>query len=106
MQIEFLFFEDCPSHDDALARLRQVMAEEGIDAPVEVIQVETDDEAQAQRFTGSPTIRINGQDIDPPPEDAGYYLSCRVYRHADGRFSPLPSVDMIRGALQKAGSKA
>ena len=55
MQIEFLFFEDCPSHDDALARLRQVMAEEGIDAPVEVIQVETDDEAQAQRFTGSPT---------------------------------------------------
>ena len=51
---------------------------------------------------GSPTILIDGEDIDPPPIDAYAALTCRVYHWADGRFSPLPSPDMIRNALHAA----
>jgi hypothetical protein len=99
IKITFLYFEDCPSHEPALARLREVMAEEGVDAPIEMIRVETEEEAERFQFFGSPTIRINGRDIVPPVEERPG-LACRVYELADGRISPLPSRDMIRRALR------
>lgn len=97
--ITFLYYEDCPSHDAALERLRQVMAEEGLDTEIEIVKVETDEQAQRLHFVGSPTILIDGRDIDPPP-DAYYALTCRAFRLEDGRISPLPSPDMIRRALR------
>ncbi|GAB4509749.1 MAG: hypothetical protein OHK0046_05320 [Anaerolineae bacterium] len=100
MYVEFLYFEDCPSHDVALERLRQVMAEQAIDADVHIIRVETEAEAEQYRFTGSPTIRVNGEDI-APLFDTTYGLACRAYRLEDGRISPLPSVQMIRQALKQ-----
>jgi hypothetical protein len=96
--VSFLYYEECPSHDLALERLREVMDEEGIPGEVEVIKVETEDQARQLRFVGSPTIRVDGQDIDPP-SDPRYALTCRAYRLEDGRISPLPSKDMIRRAL-------
>jgi MarR-like DNA-binding transcriptional regulator SgrR of sgrS sRNA len=99
--ITFLYYEECPSHDAALERLRQVMAEEGVQAEIEIIKVETDEQAQRLRFVGSPTIIVGGQDIDPPPPDAYYALTCRAYRLEDGRISPLPSPDLIRRALKR-----
>ena len=66
------------------------------------IDVETEGQAQALRFVGSPTILIDGEDIDPPPNDAFAALTCRVYHWEDGRFSPLPSPDMIRRGLRAA----
>jgi hypothetical protein len=102
VKVDFLYYEDCPSHELALDRLRQVMAEEGVSVKIEVLKVETDEQAQSLRFIGSPTIRINGQDIDPPPADTYYALTCRAYRLEDGRISPLPSPGMIRRALRVA----
>ncbi len=101
MQIQFLYFEDCPSHEAALERLQQVLAEEKIAASIEIIRVETEEQAQEWRFVGSPTIRVNGHDIDPPPANAYYSLTCRAYRREDGRISPLPPVAVIRRALQQ-----
>jgi hypothetical protein len=98
LRVSFLYYEECPSHDLALQRLREVMAEEGIPGEVEVIKVETEEQAHELRFVGSPTIRVDGQDIDPP-SDSHYALTCRAYRLADGRISPLPSKDMIQRAL-------
>ena len=101
MRVSFLYYEECPSHDLALERLREVMAEEGLPGEVEVIKVETEEQAHELRFVGSPTIRVDGQDIDPPT-DSRYALSCRAYRLADGRISPLPSKDMIRRAFRSS----
>jgi hypothetical protein len=98
--ITFLYYEDCPSHDAALERLRQVMTEEGLDTEVEIVKVETDEQAQRLHFVGSPTILIDGQDIDPPPPDAYYALTCRAFHLEDGRISPLPSPNLIRRALR------
>ena len=99
MRVNFLYYEECPSHELALERLREVMAEEGISREVEVFKVETEDQARELRFVGSPTIRVDGQDIDPP-NDSRYALTCRAYRLEDDRISPLPSKDMIRRALR------
>jgi hypothetical protein len=99
MQIEFLYFEDCPSHEQTLERLRQVLREEEISPHIDIIQVETDDQAQQYRFVGSPTIRLDGTDIIPPSHEQ-YALACRAYTLEDGRISPLPSLNMIRQAVQ------
>jgi hypothetical protein len=99
VQVSFLYYEDCPSYDLALERLREVMAEEGIPGEVEVIKVDTEEQARELRFAGSPTIRVDGQDIDPPG-DSHYGLMCRAYRLEDDRISPLPSRDMIGRALR------
>jgi hypothetical protein len=99
VRVSFLYYEDCPSYDLALERLREVMDEEGIPGEVEVVKVETEEQARELRFVGSPTIRVDGQEIDPHI-DPRYALTCRAYRLEDDRTSPLPSKDMIRQAFR------
>ncbi|HET6550909.1 MAG TPA: hypothetical protein VFG79_20765, partial [Solirubrobacter sp.] len=72
----------------------------GADARIVMREIESDEQAVAERFPGSPTIRVDGRDlfpIDDPPS-----LSCRIYRLADGRFSPVPDPDELRAALSRA----
>jgi len=102
LSIQFQYSEDCPSHEAALERLNQALDEEGVQAKVYIVKVDTQAQVRALNFIGSPTILINGVDIDPPPVDAVAALSCRAYRLEDGRISPLPSLQMIRHALQQA----
>lgn len=101
MRVEFLYWEECPSHTEALRRLREVLSEEGVKDKIELIQVDTEDKAQRLRFPGSPTIRFDGVDMTPPVEES-HGLSCRVYLTDDGRVTPLPTTDMIRRALRSA----
>ncbi|MGQ0568475.1 MAG: DF family (seleno)protein [Armatimonadota bacterium] len=99
MRIEFLYWEDCPSHEEALSRLRQVLIEEGLSDIVEVIRIDAQPDADRLGFPGSPTIRIDGVDLQP--EGVGpASLTCRTYRTEIGRLSPLPTPTMIRRALQ------
>lgn len=100
MRIEFLYWEDCPSHADALARLRQVLQEEGLPEDIEVIRVDSQEDADRHDFPGSPTIRFDGVDLQPEGVQGRAMLTCRTFRTETGRLSPLPTTTMIRGALQ------
>jgi hypothetical protein len=102
MKIQFLWWEDCPSHPEAWQRLLEVLADMRIDAPVERIEIRTDEEAERWHFPGSPTIQIDGEDIDPNASQLPTRLTCRLYFKEDGRPSPLPSKEMIKRALQRA----
>lgn len=102
MRIDFLYFEDCPSHEQALERLRKVLNEEAVEAEISVTEVTTEEQALDVEFLGSPTIRVEDRDIDPVLEHPNYALSCRTYHLEDGRISPLPSEAMIRRAVESA----
>jgi hypothetical protein len=102
VRIQFLYEPECSSKDTSLARLREVASEEGHDGPIDVVEVSTDERATTLRFTGSPTIRIDGIDIDPVEDGTRYALTCRGYRLADGRISPYPPKELIRSALREA----
>lgn len=103
LDVELLWWDGCPSIDRALSQLRAALDEAGL-AGVEIRQTEirTDDEARAARFIGSPTIRIDGRDIVPPPADEPPALNCRIYRRRDGRVSPTPDPEDLRDALEEA----
>ena len=102
MRIDFLYFEDCPSHEQALDRLQKVLKEEGVEAEVTVTEVTTEEQALDLEFAGSPTIRIEDRDLDPALQQPNYALTCRTYHLEDGRISPLPSEAMIRRAVKSA----
>lgn len=106
MNIQFLYFPDCPSHEAAMDRLHDVLNDMAQFALIETIRIETEAEAAAYQFVGSPTIRINGEDIVPPAPDATFGLACRVYQWDDGRISPMPSPDMIRRGIEQARENA
>ena len=101
-KVELLYWEGCPSHPQALAQLCEAMEELGLDPEaVEVRHVETDEVAQAEGFVGSPTIRIDGVDVQEPGDEPTA-LTCRIYHRRDGRISPLPDPADVRSALHNA----
>ena len=99
MKIDFLYWDGCPSHPEALELLQTVLAERDLEATVELREVLTDEEAQTLRFPGSPTIRVDGRDVDPAGAEARPALACRIYHLADGRVSPIPSREQLEEAL-------
>ena len=100
--VELLYWDGCPSHPQALAQLREAMAELGLDADaIDVRHVDTDGRAEAEGFVGSPTIRIDGVDVQDPGDDPTA-LTCRIYHRRDGRISPLPDPADVRDALHTA----
>lgn len=97
--IEFLFWEGCPSHPRALTLLEEEMDRLGLEREdLRITEVRTEADAERERFIGSPTIRVDGKDIDDPG-DQHYGLDCRLYYHRDGRPSPLPDKDDLTEAL-------
>ncbi len=101
MRVELLWWEGCPSYPEVRAHLDRLLREEGIDGEVELVEIETDEQARAERFPGSPTIKIDGRDIVPPGEGEPYSLTCRIYRLRDGTISPTPDPEDIREAMKR-----
>lgn len=105
MRVELLYWDGCPSHPQALADLRAAMTELGLDPEtVEVREVGDEEQAQRERFIGSPTIRIDGVDIAEPGAEP-FGLTCRIYHRRDGRVSPTPDPADVRDALTRARAR-
>jgi hypothetical protein len=101
MRVELLWWDGCPSHPEALADLERVLREEHVDAPVQMVEVESDEQAQRERFPGSPTIRLDGEDAIPADPGEPFSLTCRVYRLRDGRISATPDPEDLREAVRR-----
>jgi hypothetical protein len=102
MKIQLYYFDDCPSYQKALDNLKEALRSQELPQEVEMIPVTSEADAHAERFIGSPTIRINGIDIEgPEAEEKGYGYGCRIYAE-NGRSGGWPSVEQIRQALQVA----
>ena len=101
MTVELLYWDGCPSHPEALDQLNRILREEGLQTDVELVEVTSDQQAQRERFPGSPTIRINGEDVIPPGELEPFSLTCRVYRARDGRVTAVPDPEDLREAVRR-----
>jgi hypothetical protein len=99
VRIDFLYWRGCPSHPEARELLGEVLAARGVEAEVVEREVTTDEEAQELAFPGSPTIRVDGRDVDPEGASARPALTCRIYLLPDGRVSPVPTREQLEEAL-------
>ena len=101
MNIEVLYFEGCPNHLTAIEMVREILKSLGRQDEIHQVQVHTQADAQAMAFVGSPSIRINGADIEPWARTAkAFGLSCRTYLDGSQR-SGVPSRKLIRRAISE-----
>jgi hypothetical protein len=100
MQIEVLYFDDCPNHQPTVERIKSVLHEEGCEAKVQEVLVPDVETAQRVHFLGSPTVRVNGIDIEPAAQNRGDFgLMCRRYTGG------VPSQELIRAAIRAASNQ-
>jgi hypothetical protein len=104
MNVEILYFDGCPTYEATERMVREVLAEQDIEAKVRLVAVNTDEEADLLRFPGSPTIRVNGRDISPEgaKEREHWRLGCRVYATPEG-LGGAPTAEMLREVLGTRG---
>jgi len=97
--VELLHFEGCPGHERLLPTVERLVEEVG--GELRVRAVETVEAADAERFLGSPTLRVDGVDVDPGAADrTDFGLKCRIYRSEAGQ-SGVPPEGWIRSALDR-----
>jgi hypothetical protein len=97
--IEVLYFAGCPNREPAVTLARDVARALRVDDAICEVEVATDADAERLRFLGSPTVRVDGVDIDPEAAtQTDYSLSCRMYGS-----SGVPSRDLLVRALEARG---
>ena len=103
--IEVLYVRDCPHYPGTLVLVERVRAELGIDAELRTSLIVDQAAADQARFPGSPTVRVDGRDVEPGSESTTeYVVGCRLYR-LEHRFAGQPEEGWVREALlQAAGS--
>lgn len=97
MRIEVLYVPGCPNYEPAVERLQAVLEPQSLQAEIRSVPISSEDQAKALWFPGSPTIRINGDDVEPA-ETKMPGLACRLYANSTG----IPSEEVLRMALARA----
>ena len=101
MEIEVLYFDSCATWRAAVSDLHEVLSEMGLKEEVRLVRVESREEARRLKFLGSPTVRVNGKDVEPSIASEGFGMECRVY-WVDGRPTGSPPVQWIKDAIAAA----
>jgi hypothetical protein len=99
MLVEILYFDGCPNHEPARALVERVSSELGIKPMIRMVEVPDIETAQRLRFLGSPTVRVDGRDVEPGADDRDQFMfACRVYRTESG-VGGVPDQRWLRDAL-------
>ncbi|HWF49474.1 MAG TPA: hypothetical protein VG294_02425 [Solirubrobacteraceae bacterium] len=104
MNIEFLYFEGCPSAERLLPRVRALLERAGVRDEPQLRLVESIEDAERERFLGSPSLRLDGRDIEPGADArTDFGLKCRLYQTASGTAGTPPDAWVLAaiGAAQR-----
>jgi hypothetical protein len=101
IQVEISFFDECPNVALATDRAREAIARAGAAAEVRLVRLDGEADAVSRRFLGSPTVRVDGLDVDEAAVGrTDFGLQCRVYT-VEGRLEGAPPVAWIEAALRR-----
>ncbi len=101
MEIELLYFDHCATWQTTLADLKQALSQVGREEQVRLVKVESQQEAERLRFLGSPTVRVNGKDVELGIPSDGFGMECRLY-WVEGRPTGSPPLQWIEDAIAAA----
>ena len=105
MKVEVLYFEGCPNYEALLPHLRELLRAADVSTEVELVRVDDSVVAERERFLGSPTLRIDGEDVEPGADRrTGYGLKCRLFETTDG-LRGTPDDKWVLAALRRARGK-
>jgi len=101
MRIEHMFTDDCPNEAETDALVRDAVLDLAPDAEIVSVRVESEDEARRLGFHGSPSVRVDGEDLEGRREGP-FSIACRVYDHGDGMFRGVPPRWLVEAAVLRA----
>jgi hypothetical protein len=102
MKVEVLYLDGCPNHEALLPHLRELLEPHGAGADIELVRVEDADAAERERFLGSPTVRVDGEDVEPgASERTDFGLKCRLFATPGGRLG-VPADEWVLAAVERA----
>jgi hypothetical protein len=101
LRVELLVTPDCPHQEPTRAALHRVLSEGAIETPIQVVLVSTLDDAEFLGFPGSPTVRIDGEDLVPPSAGGPATLACRLYVQPDGTLAGTIPDEVMRSAVKR-----
>ena len=103
VKIELLYFDGCPNFDRLLPRLEELVDEYAPGNRIELRRVESTAAAEQERFLGSPTVRVEGEDVEPSASArSDFGLKCRLYRNGE-QYVDIPAESWIVAALRRPG---
>ena len=99
--MEVLYFDGCPNHEVLLPHLRELVKSSGASTAIELVRVEDAEAAERERFLGSPTVRVDGEDVEPGAADrTDFGLKCRLFATPEG-LRGMPADEWVLAALQR-----
>ncbi len=81
IKIEVQYFKGCPNSETVLQMIKEFISKSKIKLDFEEVLVETQEDAEKYKFRGSPTVLINGNDLEGLEENRTPSLSCRYYQN-------------------------
>jgi hypothetical protein len=101
-RVEILYFEGCPNHEPARMLVERLARQLRIEPEIRLVEIADPDAAVELRFLGSPTVRVDGVDVEPGAEERrDFALACRIYR-SEGGGAEQPDESWVRDALTEA----
>jgi hypothetical protein len=100
VKVELLYFDGCPSYAALRPRVERMLTERDL-GEISLVPITSVEEAEAHRFLGSPTLRVDGCDVESGADErTDFGMKCRIYATADG-LRPTPSDEVIAAALDR-----
>ena len=104
MRVEILYFDGCPNHEALVPHLRELLVSAGAPPHIDLIRVESAAAAARERFLGSPTVRVDGKDVEPGADErADFGLKCRLFATGEG-LRGMPADEWVLAALRRTAS--
>jgi hypothetical protein len=101
VEVEVLYFDGCPNYEAMLPHLRELVASSGAEAEIESVRVGDFETATRQRFLGSPTVRVGGEDVEPgASQRTDFGLKCRLFATPAGLIG-MPADEWVLAALAR-----
>ena len=97
IKIEIQYFEGCPHSDVMIENVKEAIAQIDTHIELETVLVDTPEKAEKYKFLGSPTVLINGIDLEGLPEPEVGNLACRYYGNG------IPSIGSIINSIKEKG---
>jgi hypothetical protein len=96
--VELLHFEGCLNVEAGRVLVQRVAAAAGLTPDLRLVEV-TPQDVERFRFLGSPTVRVNGHDVEPGADERTTFMfACRVCETPSG-LSGQPAREWLRAAL-------